>query len=117
MFSTAPGINTLVDGSYLTQASTARALLKAAGYDEKALQDWLGDENEISFDFLVAMIMAKGRRFNEGRSQIKSVDVVHVQVISRFVMDVKEIVRMVRSEASHFKRFGGSPWKIIPGLG
>ena len=32
-------------------------------------------------------------------------------------MDVKEIVRMVRSEGSHFKRFGGSTWKIIPVLG
>lgn len=100
-------INTLVDGSYVTQASTARALLKAAGYDEEVLEDWLGDENEIFFDLLVAMIMAKWRRFNEGRSQIMESTSCVSKVISRFVMDVKEIVRMIRSEVVAFRTLKG----------
>lgn len=60
------GHSSLVDGSWITDASTARDLLKSAGYDEAVVDEWIGGDS-ISSDLLIAMILAKWRRFNDRR--------------------------------------------------
>ena len=58
----------LVNGSWITEASKATALLIYAGYAEDVVEEWVGG-NSIPSDLLIAMIVAKWRRFNQGRSE------------------------------------------------
>lgn len=59
--------SSLVDGSWITDASTAMDLLSSAGYDEAVVDEWIGEGDSISSDLLIAMIFAKWRRFNDRR--------------------------------------------------
>lgn len=61
------GHSSLVDGSWITDSLTATDLLKSAGYDEAVVDEWMGRSDSISSDLLIAMIMAKWKRFNDRR--------------------------------------------------